>query len=24
LKDRFDMRTQENDGNMVFYVKIKE
>ena len=24
LKDRFDMRTQENDGNLVFYVKIKE
>jgi len=24
LKDRFDMRTQENDGNMVFFVKIKE
>ena len=24
LKDRFEMRTQENDGNMVFYVKIKE
>ena len=24
LKDRFEMRTQENGGNMVFYVKIKE
>jgi len=24
LKDRFDMRTQEKDGNVVFYVKIKE
>ena len=24
LKDRFEMRTQENDGNIVFYVKIKE
>jgi Fe-S-cluster formation regulator IscX/YfhJ len=24
LKDGFEMRTQENDGNMVFYVKIKE
>lgn len=24
LKDRFEMRTQENDGNMVFYVKMKE
>jgi Fe-S-cluster formation regulator IscX/YfhJ len=24
LKDRFDMRTQEKDGNVVFFVKIKE
>jgi len=24
LKDRFDMRTQEKDGNLIFYVKIKE
>ena len=24
LKERFEMRTQENDGNMVFYVKMKE
>jgi hypothetical protein len=24
LNERFEMRTQENDGNMVFYVKMKE
>jgi len=24
LKDRFEMRTQDNDGHIVFYVKIKE